>query len=301
MREGRTAALHLLAGFAVGGTLAKAAHDEGLRWWWLNLPLFLLVGSAGAAAGAGAAHAADIVAVRMGGRASRWRFWTRYFAAFAADTLSFAVMGPWFEGRSLWRGSSRFSWAGGWPLAILMLGAAAIEAEASERVRAVRGMMLNSVTDLRNQRMFDSDLAALVRDRVSFTLLAVDMNGLKQINDTHGHAAGNSAIKTLGAALGRQDGFAYHWGGDEFMLLMSGTDRARVHQAAHNVAQDLIAFAEERAFVPSASFGCTFVPPTDSRTAEAIQEAADQALYRAKGAGRSRLSLEGEAPLDLPY
>jgi diguanylate cyclase (GGDEF)-like protein len=298
-REARTAALHVLAAFALGATLAKAARDQGLPWWWVNLPLFLLIGSTGAAAGAGAARAADAVAARMGGAAPRWRFWVRYGAAFATDTLGFAITGPWFEGRSLWRGSSRFSWSVGWPLAVLMLATGAIDTQASERVRAVRGMLLNPVTDLRNRRMFDSDLAALVRDRVGFTLVAADLNGLKHVNDTHGHAAGDAAVKALGAALGRQVGFAYHWGGDEFMLLLAGTERPRTLDTTRRVAEELRSFESERGFGASASFGCTFVPETDTRSPEAIQKAADEALYRAKGAGRSRLAVEAEAPVDL--
>jgi diguanylate cyclase (GGDEF)-like protein len=106
-------------------------------------------------------------------------------------------------------------------------------------------------------------------------------------------------VKALGAALQRQDGVAYHWGGDEFMLFLPGADRVRLLEAARNVARDLLAFGADGEFIPSASFGCTFVPTTDARSPEEIAAAADEALYRAKGADRSRLAIEGEEARDL--
>jgi diguanylate cyclase (GGDEF)-like protein len=300
-REGRTAGLHVLAALAVGGTLAKAARDSRLPLWWLGLPLVLGVGLAGSLVGLGAARGSDVVAQRIhiGVRHAQARFWIRYFVTFLTDTVLFVLASPKLEGRALWRGASRWGWTVGWPLATLMIAANAIDVQAAERVSAARGMLLSAVTDLRNRRAFDADLAALVRDRIAFTVVFADLDGLKAVNDTHGHAAGTAAIKCLGSALARQSGVAYHWGGDEFVLLMPDTDRAAVVEAARASLSEVHDFGHARSWVLSASYGATFVAPNNSRSAEAIVASADAAMYAAKAAGRSRLVVGDESAVAL--
>jgi diguanylate cyclase (GGDEF)-like protein len=243
----------------------------------------------------------DFVAARvdLGPRDREARFWTRYFVAFLTDTVGFVVASEKLEGRSFWPGSRRWGWTVGWPLATLMIAANAIDGEAAERVSAARSMLLNPVTDLRNRRAFDADIAGLVRGGVSFTFVFADVDGLKQINDAYGHVAGDAAIKCLGAALGRQTGVAYHWGGDEFVLLVPGNDRDSLIRTVHAVFAEVNALGVDRNWPLGASFGATFVPADETRSAEEIAENADQALYAAKQAGRNRLVLSGERPIPL--
>lgn len=296
--EGLIVAVQVFAAVSVGGVLAKAARDTGLRWWWLNLPIVALIGTAGSFFGMGGARLIEIIAERLRKDAARARFWVRYGVVFLADVVLFQLMAPALEGRSLWRGSWRWSWMIGWPLAALMLSANALGSEARGRVAAARGMMLHPITELRNRRTFDGDLALVVRAHVGFTFVFADLDRLKQLNDTSGHAAGNAAIRALAAALDRH-GHAYHWGGDEFALLVAGTDRDALIQIARSVAAEL-----QRAGTPvglsfSASLGAAFVPAGDARGPEGIQHDADVALYAAKHAGRGRLAIAGESG-DIP-
>lgn len=296
LREGRTAGLQFFLAAGVGGVLSKAALDTGLRWWFLNLPVVLLIGLLGSAVGMGVARAVDLVADALGfeRHRGRARFWFRYLAAFYADALGFSVASSALEGRSLWRGSSRFSWTVGWPLAAFLIAANALDAEASERVAAARGMLLSPVTGLRNRRAFDADFAELVRAGVPFTYLFADLDGLKQVNDEHGHAAGNDAIVALAKALEQQDGVAYHWGGDEFSLCIAGTDREKLVSIAEAISLGVRGFGRRRAQLLGVSIGATFVRNDDARPTPTIQKDADDALYAAKEAGRSRLAISGE-------
>lgn len=295
-REGRTAGLQVIAAVSVGAVLAKAARDARLPWWWLNFPMVVLVGLGGSLAGLLGARAVDLLSEPLHLRTHQGstRFWVRYISAFVADTVGFVLASEALEGRSLWRGSPKWGWTIGWPLATLMMAANAIDVEAGERVVAARGMMLHPVTNLRNRRAFDADLASLARNNIAFVYVLADLDHLKEINDLHGHASGDAAVKHLAAALDRQGGFAYHWGGDEFVLLLSYRERKDVQGNVQSVLDNLRVRGSKAGHAVSASFGVAFVPEDNSRSIEQIGKAADDALYEAKRAGRGRAVLEAE-------
>ncbi len=98
----------------------------------------------------------------------------------------------------------------------------------------------DQITELGNKRKFGEDLAKAehlwLRHGLHFAVMFIDMDGLKAINDTAGHDAGNEAIlsmaKVLKANIRDEDGTVYRWGGDEFVAILSGVDTEKAEYVA---------------------------------------------------------------------
>jgi len=127
-----------------------------------------------------------------------------------------------------------------------------------------------------------------------FVLSMTDLDGLKRVNDTHGHLAGRMVVREMGAmmrAAVRPEDIAGLYGGDEAIILYRDAEL----DAATEVAEGLRKMIEERVFDHGgATFGVTISQglaqwPADGRTAEELIAAADRALYAAKQRGRNRI------------
>jgi diguanylate cyclase (GGDEF)-like protein len=152
-----------------------------------------------------------------------------------------------------------------------------------ERLR--RAAHSDTLTGLANRRAFDDDLAKLIGERnasgTPFSLVAVDLNELKQVNDGHGHEAGDAYICAAAEALSVEIGSAgtvYRTGGDEFMALLPATRGWHALVLAHGVQRRATGATGRRAL----SIGITESTGTESRR-ELLREA-DLALYEAKRA-----------------
>ena len=134
------------------------------------------------------------------------------------------------------------------------------------------------LTNLLNARAFEAALEQRLEERHPFTLVLGDMDGLKRVNDEHGHAAGNDALRELADGLLRQarhEDDVARVGGDEFALLAAVTGEAEARALVRRLeealnAQDL-----------KASFGIA-VYPDDGTTALSLFRAADARLYDRK-------------------
>lgn len=132
-------------------------------------------------------------------------------------------------------------------------------------------------------------------DALSLALLDVDH--FKSVNDTRGHASGDLVLAGLGGLLGalpRRSDVAARWGGEEFVLLMPGTSLDRAAIAMERLRR-AIAEAELRDTVGeplsvTASIGVAQLRPGDG--IDALVDRADQAMYRAKAAGRDQVVLD---------
>lgn len=167
--------------------------------------------------------------------------------------------------------------------------------------RAVDHLMnVDDLTGLPVQREYQvrcqEALTRCAGKKQSLAIYMMDMDGLKKINDTHGHLFGANSIATIGRRLGKlvqaQNGCVSRFGGDEFSAFVPGLDR-----------DGAIAFGERmRAAVadePVVHIGVTLNPtmsiglacfPSDGTLIELLTRQADEALYRAKAAGRNRVS-----------
>ncbi len=133
-----------------------------------------------------------------------------------------------------------------------------------------------------------------------FSVLLFDLDGMKQINDRHGHLVGNRALNRLGEVLqscGRNIDTAARFGGDEFSMLLLATDGPAAQQVARRVSERLAADLEAPALAVGVGISAY---PNDGETIESLLEVADRALYQMKrGSGgalaRESLSSDGLA------
>ncbi|HEV8378501.1 MAG TPA: GGDEF domain-containing protein [Tepidisphaeraceae bacterium] len=152
------------------------------------------------------------------------------------------------------------------------------------------------LTGLANRTRFEQFLAQQFRkrDAAPLSLILLDLDGFKSINDNHGHPAGDAALISTGRALAaaaRQGDLAARTGGDEFALILPQTDAATAQRIAMNICSMVsgsAVSAEDLTLSVSLSAGVatnSSAHPFDD--SQALVRAADASLYSAKAAGRN--------------
>jgi diguanylate cyclase (GGDEF)-like protein len=155
------------------------------------------------------------------------------------------------------------------------------------------------LTGLANRRRFRKALGQEVerwrRYRMPCALLLLDIDHMKRVNDTHGHPAGDRVIRSVAdvlAELSRDNDTAARLGGEEFALLLAGTDSEKAVAAAERVRSAV----EERPLLEvgrvTVSLGVAACP-SNALTERELFSASDSALYSAKRGGRNRAVLAG--------
>jgi diguanylate cyclase (GGDEF)-like protein len=133
------------------------------------------------------------------------------------------------------------------------------------------------------------------RNQRSFSILMVDLDGLKQVNDSLGHQRGDEVLRSLGRVMReriRQVDSAYRYGGDEFIVLLPETDYAGAFVVAENIraaAEEAGRRLEAEGAATSVSIGLVSYPE-DATTAEELVRASDRAMYNAKALGKNQIS-----------
>ncbi|MDN3563806.1 sensor domain-containing diguanylate cyclase [Paeniroseomonas aquatica] len=162
--------------------------------------------------------------------------------------------------------------------------------ELRRAMHRMRDMALtDGLTGLPNRSALMAALDAVIQRRQAFTLLFIDLDGFKRVNDRLGHAAGDAVLllvaQVLRAALRRGE-VAARLGGDEFCILLPDTAGAKAMGEQLRVA--LAERMGQSGFAVTASIGAMgfAVPPA---SAEAALAAADTLMYAAKAAGKDRL------------
>lgn len=148
----------------------------------------------------------------------------------------------------------------------------------------------DALTGLGNRRAFDEALAAeIARGRrldSPLSLLLADLNGFKEINDVHGHLAGDECLRQVAAVLRdeiRLHDRCFRWGGDEFAAILTDTDGS----AAELIAERVSGAVSERCGQPDGeplTIGVAHAQLADGMTADDVVEEADTALRSAKAA-----------------
>jgi len=155
----------------------------------------------------------------------------------------------------------------------------------------------DGLTGLYNRRHFDQCLTAEVERAIRlnqpFTLVTLDLDHLKKLNDTYGHSVGDEAIKQIGVILkknARSVDIAARFGGEEFSLILPGIDVEGGLIAAERLRVAIGESPIKDSLYISASIGvATFLKHTES-IAELL-ELADQAMYSAKKNGRNKVEV----------
>ncbi|HEY5622238.1 MAG TPA: GGDEF domain-containing protein, partial [Gammaproteobacteria bacterium] len=136
-------------------------------------------------------------------------------------------------------------------------------------------------------RLAQSEHSRAIRVERAYSILMIDVDGLKRINDTLGHEAGNRALMLVADALTRitrTEDVAARYGGDEFILLLPGIERDGAEELAQRIRN--VVFSSTLEVGPkmvrvNVSVGCASFP-TDGADIEALMQAADRAMYRDK-------------------
>lgn len=131
-------------------------------------------------------------------------------------------------------------------------------------------------------------------------LVVVDLDRFKAVNDTHGHAAGDrvlaEAARRLAAAAG--DHPVYRFGGEEFVVLLPGSDETSARELAEAM-RAAVAAAPAAGLDVTASFGVALSAPDDGFDYRRVFAEADAALYAAKALGRDRVRVAGAVPAPI--
>jgi diguanylate cyclase (GGDEF)-like protein len=156
--------------------------------------------------------------------------------------------------------------------------------------------LVDGLTGLANRRAasdaLHAEAARAERLQTPLSVVLVDLDGFKDVNDAHGHAVGDAVLRALAEVLRetlRESDIAGRWGGEEFLLLLPGADEEGAVQLAERVRNGLATCRIPG--VPdlrvTASFGVAeYAGETNT---EQLLAAADDALYRAKRGGKNRV------------
>jgi diguanylate cyclase (GGDEF)-like protein/PAS domain S-box-containing protein len=170
-------------------------------------------------------------------------------------------------------------------------------------VRAFAKTQLQATTDaltgLMNRRTLENEIRVLMRQRTGFALAMADLDSFKQLNDTHGHEAGDRSLRVFAQLVRRvlrDVDLIGRWGGEEFVIVMPGTDAGAAVSVLERVRASLLADADGTHPAFTASFGVA--DSTMSETLERLIMLADSALYVSKKSGRDRVTVAD--PIAVP-
>ena len=158
----------------------------------------------------------------------------------------------------------------------------------------------DGLTKLFNKRYFlerlDSELKFAQRHETSLSLLMLDFDHFKKINDTLGHLAGDTVLATIANVLQkavRNEDVVARFGGEEFAIILRaiGMDSAQLTaERLRKLVETTYIPIEGKDIKATVSVGLAGYPSTPCKSLEQLVEAADKALYRAKHAGRNRVA-----------
>ncbi len=173
---------------------------------------------------------------------------------------------------------------------------------ANQRLEAIS--LTDGLTQVANRRQFDAQLRTewcrTGRQGLPLSLLLLDIDHFKSVNDRYGHLIGDDCLITVAAICAnevqRSGDLLARYGGEEFAVLLPATPEDGAEQVAERLrraVEDATVYpgAQETAVSLSVSIGvATLVPSPDEPSGELIRRA-DEALYQAKGAGRNRVTV----------
>ncbi len=159
----------------------------------------------------------------------------------------------------------------------------------------------DDLTGLLNHGTFQEFLVHQVREATQFSLIMLDLDDFRTVNNELGHQAGDRLLREIADALlraGRDTDHIFRYGGDEFTILLPGTDGTgalrvaeRARDAVRRVAEQPV-WAAARTVVSVSVGVATF--PVDGADAEEVLLAADRACYVAKRTGNGRIATAAE-------
>lgn len=178
---------------------------------------------------------------------------------------------------------------------------AAIALENARHVKRIHELTItDDCTSLYNARhmgfILETEIYRSLRYNYEFSIVFIDLDHFKSVNDTHGHLVGSRLLAEIGNALKahcRLIDFAFRYGGDEFVLLLPQTSK----ENAMNVARRLHQLIRETVWLGPEGLSIKVTPslglasyPVDSRTKEGLLHLADEAMYLVKNTNRDSVA-----------
>ena len=190
---------------------------------------------------------------------------------------------------------------------------AAIALENARHVKRIHELTIkDDCTSLYNARhmgfILDTEIYRSQRYNYEFSIVFIDLDHFKQVNDTHGHLVGSRLLAEIGEALKtncRLIDFAFRYGGDEFVILLPQTSKDN----AINVARRLHKLIRETVWLKDEGLNIHITPsvgmaayPVDSKTKEGLLHLADESMYLVKNTDRDSVAAAnlGILPLQAP-
>ena len=158
----------------------------------------------------------------------------------------------------------------------------------------------DEVTGLYNRRFFslrlEEELSRYRRFNHPVSVVLLDLDGFKAVNDDFGHAVGDDTLRDIAQILmkhSRGINVVSRYGGDEFAVLLVETSKAGARLYADRIREVVARYPFSHGKVITASFGVASLPDDEAATAEDLFRAADDALYAAKRGGKNQVAATG--------
>lgn len=171
-----------------------------------------------------------------------------------------------------------------------------------------RLVLVDSLTQIANRRHFDDCFQQawrrLAREQLPLALILCDVDFFKRYNDAYGHQAGDEYLRQIAQALKvpgkRPADLVARYGGEEFVVLLPNTDRGGAIHIAEQIQAQVATLRLAHDPSPknpsiTLSFGVASMIPDLTASGSTLIRAADEALYRAKAAGRDQIKSFGES------
>ena len=158
----------------------------------------------------------------------------------------------------------------------------------------------DGLTGLMNRRSFENRAHGLWSSNTRHAVVMADLDHFKKLNDTHGHEAGDRALRVFAQTLRAQlrgDDLACRYGGEEFLVLLPETETFEAIEIAERI-RDALSTAAGEGGVPSVTASFGIAHSDDAEELDELVQRADQALFAAKREGRDAICIDGhDAPV----
>ncbi len=178
------------------------------------------------------------------------------------------------------------------------------EEELNRAFRLVENLaMVDGLTGVANRRQFEEKMnqewKRAMRDGSLLSVLMIDVDHFKPYNDLYGHLMGDSCLRqiatTAQGVLHRSSDLFARYGGEEFVAVLPNTDSGGAQRVAEQIRRAVemlgLAHTASPSGVVTVSIGCASMTLAHDSTSTVLVDAADQALYQAKSAGRNRVQV----------
>lgn len=176
------------------------------------------------------------------------------------------------------------------------IGYTSIRQEITDKKRVEKLSVTDKLTQLYNrvkiEEIFTIEIAKFHRYNTSFSMILIDIDHFKEVNDVHGHNVGDTILKEIANILKssvRIEDVAGRWGGEEFIILTSNYSLEGLMSLAEKVRKNIEEYDFSVVGTKTASFGISVLQKDDNQ--ESMIARADKSLYHAKKTGRNKVCL----------